>query len=136
LDDRSVKQAIAQSVPNEIFARIKTHTHAKDVWDALKGIFEGRSSLISVNLSQRLQNTRCGEDEDVREHFAKLADMREQLVSMGESITDTKYRAILQGSLPASYSQTLTAIATTTMITGTDATLAVIIKLVTDEYDR
>jgi gag-polypeptide of LTR copia-type len=57
LDDQSVKQVIAQSVPNKIFARIKMHAHAKDVWDTLKGIFEGRSSLISVNLSQRLQNT-------------------------------------------------------------------------------
>ena len=66
----------------------------------------------------------------------KLADMHEQLTSMGESITDTKYRAILQGSLPASHSQTLTTIATMTAITGTDATLAVVIKLVTDEYDR
>ena len=62
--------------------------------------------------------------------------MHEQLTSMGESITDTKYRAILQGSLPASHSQTLTNIATMTAITGTDATLAVVIKLVTDEYDR
>ena len=102
----------------------------------LKGIFEGRSLPISVNLSQHLQNTRCGEDEDVQEHFAKLADMREQLVLMGESITNTKYRVILQGLLPASYSQTLTAIATMTMITGTNATPAVIIKLITDEYDR
>ena len=136
IDDAYVKQVIAQTVTNDVFARVKMHTHAKDVWDALKGIYEGRSSLISINLSQRLQNTRCGEDEDVHEHFAKLTDMREQLASMGETITDVKYRAILQGSLPPSYSQTFTAIAATTAITGTDATPAVVIRLATDEYDR
>ena len=95
VDDAYVKQVIAQTVTNDVFARVKMHMHAKNVWDALKGIYKGRSSLISINLSQRLQNTHCGEDEDVHEHFVKLTDMCEQLASMGETITNVKYRAIL-----------------------------------------
>jgi hypothetical protein len=41
LDDRAVKQMILSSVSNEVFSNIKRQTHAKDVWDMLKVIFEG-----------------------------------------------------------------------------------------------
>ena len=136
LNDCQVKQMIAQSVPNEVFSNIKMHMHAKDVWDTLKTIFEGRLSLISVNLGQRLQSTHCAEDESVRNHFVKLTDMREQLASMGETIIESKYASILMGSLPKSYSQTISSIATTSKITGTAATPQVIISLVTNKYDK
>jgi gag-polypeptide of LTR copia-type len=91
LDDHQVKQMIAQSVPNKVFSNIKMHTHAKDVWDALKTIFKGRSSLKSVNLGQHLQSTCCAVDKSIHDHFAKLADMREQLASMGETTAELKY---------------------------------------------
>ena len=38
--------------------------------------------------------------------------------------------------IEACYSQTFTAIAATTAITGTDATPAIIIRLATDKYNR
>jgi hypothetical protein len=136
LDDHTVKQMILSSVPNEVFSNIKRQTHAKDIWDALKAIFKGRSSLISVNLGQRLQSMKCSKDDSICNHFAKLADMCEQLASMGKTISDTKYTLILMGSLPKSYSQTLSAIAATSKITGTAVTPSVVISLATDEYDK
>jgi hypothetical protein len=136
LDNCTVKQMILSSVPNEVFSNIKRQTHTKDVWDALKAIFEGRSSLISVNLGQRLQSTKCSEDDSIHDHFAKLADMHKQLASMGKTISDTKYTSILMGSLPKSYSQTLSAIAATSKITGTAVMPSVVISLTTDEYDK
>jgi hypothetical protein len=127
---------ILSSVPNEVFSNIKRQTHTKDVWDMLKAIFKGRSSLISVNLGQHLQSTKCSEDDSICDHFAKLTDMRKQLASMGKTISDTKYTSILMGSLPKSYSQTLSAIAATSKITGTAVTPSVVISLATDKYDK
>jgi hypothetical protein len=62
--------------------------------------------------------------------------MCEQLASMGKTISDTKYTSILMGSLPKSYSQTLSAIAATSKITGTAVTPSVVISLATDKYDK
>ena len=48
--EATVKQAIAASVPDSIFNRIKGSTRAKDVWDTLKALFEGRTQMIIVDL--------------------------------------------------------------------------------------
>jgi len=48
--EATVKQAITTSVPNSIFNHIKSSTCAKDVWDALKALFEGRTQMIVMDL--------------------------------------------------------------------------------------
>jgi hypothetical protein len=71
-DEAIVKHLIASSVLNAIFNKIK----GKDV---LKALFERPTTQDLVNL-------RCREDNDVREHFDKLANMREQLSTIDKSI--------------------------------------------------
>ena len=64
-DQAMVKQLIAISVPNTIFNRIKTGTTAKDVWDALRRLYEGHTMLIMIDLRRWLQTMPCGEDKSV-----------------------------------------------------------------------
>ncbi len=63
-------------------------------------------------MGQKLQNTRCGDDDDVRTHFVKLANFREQLAAMGQSIPDQQYADILITSLPPCYNMHVCAITT------------------------
>jgi hypothetical protein len=98
--EATVKQAIAASVPDSIFNRIKGSTRAKDVWDALKALFEGRTQMIVVDLRRQIQSLKCGEDDNVRTHFDNIANLREQLAAMGKTIPDDEYSSILLGSLP------------------------------------
>jgi hypothetical protein len=53
---------------------------------------KGKSRSLLINLGHRMSNTFCGEDDDVHAHFAKLANMHEQLAAMGESISDQHCR--------------------------------------------
>ena len=133
--EATVKQAIAASVPDSLFNRIKGKTRAKDVWDVLKELFEGRSQMIVVDLRRKLQAMKCGEDEDVRAHFDKVADIREQLAAMGTTIPDNEYGSILLGSVPASYESVTSAMSTTAKLTRTALTPDMVTSLVTDEYD-
>lgn len=133
IDQAVVKQLIAASVPDSVFNSIKSGTTAKDVWYALKRLFERRTLLITVDLSRRLSSTHCGEDESVREHFDKLAGIREQ--AMGKSISDDEFASILMGSLPKSYKPILSGIAAAAEMSGTTPTIAVVTKLAFDEYD-
>ena len=134
--EATVKQAIAASVPDSIFNRIKGSTRAKDVWDALKALFEGRTQMIIVDLRRQLQTMKCGEDDNVRTHFDTIANLREQLAAMGKTIADDEYASILLGSLPAAYDTTASAMSTTASLTNTTLTPNTVIRLVTDEYDR
>ncbi len=136
LDQAAVKQLVGSSVLDTVFNTIKTGTMAKDVWDVLKKLFEGRTTLILVDLGRHLQTTRCTEEDSVREHFEWLTDLRQQLAAMGKTVPDSKYALILMGSLPPSYQPTLSAISVATEMSGTTPTPAIVTKLATDEYDR
>jgi hypothetical protein len=131
-----VKQLIAASVPNTVFNRIETGTTAKDVWDALKKLYEGRTMLILIDLGRRLQTMRCGEEDNVCKHFERLAEMHEQLAAMGKSISDNEFALILMGSLLLLYAPTLSGIAAAAEISATTPTKATVTKLALDEYDR
>jgi hypothetical protein len=82
-----------------VFLKLKDTSNVKEVWDMLKGEFEGKSRSVLVDLRRKLQTTRCGEDDDVRAHFSKLAHLREQLSALGRNASDDEYVATLIGSL-------------------------------------
>src|SRR6266702_238326 len=132
----TVKQAIAASVPDSIFNRIKGSTHAKDAWDALRALFEGRVQMIVVDLCWQLQTLKCREEDNVCTHFETIANLHKQLAAMGKSIPDEEYASILLGSLPTAYDATTSAMSTTASLTNTDLTPNTVIWLVTNEYNQ
>jgi hypothetical protein len=135
-DEATTMHVIAASIPNSVFTNIKDKTTGKDVWDALKALYEGRTQMVLVKLSQQLQTTRCSEDDSVREHFDKLTNLREQLAAMGKSIPDNEYASILMGSLPESYTAILGSISAAAELSGAAVSSAIVVKIATDEYDR
>jgi hypothetical protein len=135
-NDEVVKHIIMSSIPDDIFNRIKTGANAKEWWEKLKGICEGRSRSILIDLGRRLQNTHCGEDDNVRAHFARVADIREQLAAMGESVADQQYANILLASLPSCYEMRVCAITTNADESGRTIDPARIVKFISDDYDK
>ena len=135
-DENIAMQVIAASIPNTVFTNIKGKTNTREVWEALKALYKGRTTMVLVNLGQQLQSTHCADEDNVREHFDKLANMREQLAAMGKSIPDDEFASTLMGSLPSSYASMLQAITASAEISGTAVTPTIVIKLATDEYDR
>ena len=135
-DEAITMHVITSSIPNTVFTNIKSKNTGKDVWDALKALFEGRTQMVIVGTSQQLQQTKCSEDDNVREHFDKLISLREQLAAMGKSIPDNKYASILMGSLPDSHIAILGSISAAAELSGTAVSSNVVVKIATDEYDR
>ena len=134
-DKAMVKQLVAGSVPDMVFSQIKAGLKAKEVWDRLRMLYEGRSKLILVDLQRKLQNMCCGPEDNIHAHFDKLADLKEQLASMGQKITDDNYTTILLGSLPELYEYTMNAITAAADISGKQIAPALVIQLIMDEYD-
>jgi len=83
-----------------------------------------------------MQSVKCGDSEDVCTHFEKLANTREQLASMGVSLSDTEYTNFLIGSLPTVYDSTISSITTAVKLTKKPINSDDIIILVTDEYNQ
>ena len=108
--EATIKQCIASTVPDSVFNQIKTKKSAKGIWDALAAIFQEWSLMVAIDLRQKMQSVKCGDSEDVRTHFEKLANNRERLALMGVSLSDTEYANTLIGSLPTVYDPTISSI--------------------------
>ena len=66
--------------------------------------------MITVDMHQKLQSEKCNKHGDVRMHLIKLQTMREDLASMGGSISDEDFTSIILGSIPLSYDTYIAAI--------------------------
>jgi len=81
-------------IPNEVFHKVKDTANVKEVWDKLKGEFEGKLRSVLVELGRNFQMTRCSEDDDVCAHFSKLAHLRESrvaIVQIARGITKVRF---------------------------------------------
>lgn len=92
--------------------------------------------MIAVNLGHQIQNIKMTDTDDARVHTMKLQDMREQLASMGKTLDDAEFAAIILRSLPSSYEPTISAINAAADQVGTPVTSDRVIRLAIDEYDR
>ena len=135
-DEAIVKQQIAGTIPDSLFMKIRNHTTAFDIWDALTKEFQVKSRMVSVDLRRRLGEEKCGEKGDIRTHFSKLRTMREDLAAMGHPPTDDDFYAIVLGSLPSSYDLYIGAISATSSVIGKTPTADELMLTVTEEYER
>ncbi len=135
-NDEAVKALIMSSIPDELFNRIKSGVNAQAWWNSLKNVCEDWSQSMSIDLRGKLQSTHCGEDNNVRSHFAKLTNYRKQLVVMGQSIPDQQYADILIVSLPPCYNMHLCAITTNADETGNPINPTRVIKFICNNYDK
>ena len=131
-----VKQGIAGAIPDSLFIKVGKLMTAKGMWDAVKAVRETRSQMVQVEMRRKLQDEHCDEAGDVRAHILTLQMMREEYSSMGGSLMDADFTAIILGSLPLSYDIYLSAIAGSASITSTTLTPDQLTKAITDEYDR
>ena len=108
--EKIVKQQIASSILDSLFMKVRAKGTAYKIWTELEKHFEKRSHMVSIDLHQQLQELRCPDKGSIIDHFTTLCMMPEDLVSMGESLTENNYYAIIMGSLPSSYDPYLSAL--------------------------
>ena len=91
--------------------------------------------MVSIDLHQRLQELRCANKANVIGYFATLRAMREDLASMGESLTENDFYAIIMGSLPTSYDSYISALNTTSSVVGKHLSSDDLMLSLTEKYE-
>jgi hypothetical protein len=130
------KQQIASSIPDSLFMKIRAKGTANEIWTELGKHFEKRSRMVSIDLRRRLQEQRCADKGSIVDHFATLRTMREDLASMGESLTENDFYAIIMGSLPSSYDPYISALNATSSVLGTHLSAEDLMLSITEEFER
>ena len=135
-DQAKASQLMDATIPDVVFHKIKATNNVKEVWDMLKVEFDGKSRSVMVDLGRKFQTTRCGDDEDVRAHFSKLAYLREQLMALGRAVSDDEYAAVLMGSLPPAYDGAIDSLTSSCDVNDKDVTPVAAIRAATREYEK
>ena len=95
----AVQEIIYRTVDKTTFLQIKNEMDAVSVWRKVASIHADRGTLYEANLLVQLQNTRYNEKESMREHIAKMTELRERLAKMNAPISDESFVSYLQTSL-------------------------------------
>jgi hypothetical protein len=137
LADSEARYYIEAGIPDSLFIKAINSTSAKDLWDMILSEHQSRSETYQAEMLRRLQNERCSEVEDVRNHFAKMLKLREELAATGKTLTDENFTSILTNSLPMSvYGTVITSSYTTLKMHDKTPTPRQLIEAIQEEYMR
>ena len=70
-----VKQIIGTTIPDITFNHIKGHSAVKDVWAALKKMYEERTRILMADIMQHFCNKHCGDSENMHTHFEEPSQL-------------------------------------------------------------
>jgi hypothetical protein len=85
--------ALCQALSPSEFARISNSESAKEAWQILETTYEGTKLVKSAKLQMlisKFEEIKMLEDETFGEFYSKMSDLRNQMVSLGKTISDVK----------------------------------------------
>jgi hypothetical protein len=94
LDLHEVKEAKAQriildGVKDHLIPHLAKKKNAKDMWDALKNLFEAKNENRKMALKAKRHDTKMGKEESVSYYLTQVAQVKYELATVGEVITDS-----------------------------------------------
>ena len=135
-EDTEAKHYIFSTIPDSLIVKTINCKDVKDLWKIICKEHEDKMKIFRMEMIRRLHNEHCTDADDVRNHFAKMVHLREELAATGETLTEENFTPILTNSLPESYGNIIsTAYITVTMNSQTPTTHQ-IIAVVESEFTR
>jgi hypothetical protein len=103
LDLHEVKEAKAQrlildGVKDHLIPHLAKKKIAKEMWDALKNVYEAKNENQKMALKDKLHDTKMGKGESVSSYLTKVAQVKDELATVGEVISNSELvRIALKG---------------------------------------
>ena len=135
-EEHLIRTALGNSMPDEAFNQIKDTESVKEAWDILKSAYEDCTTALVSDRMKAFRNTKCPEGGNIRTHFHQLAVLRDQLTSLGQTITDRDYLNTLLASIPHSYKGSISSLNGASFLTKTKITADSFRAFLLDEYER
>jgi hypothetical protein len=87
-DDVKARKIIIYSLRDHLLPRIANLKTTREMYEALKNMFESNNTLIALTLKGHLQNIKMTKYDTVATFFMKISEIRDQLGAIGEIISD------------------------------------------------
>ena len=91
----AVCEVIYRTVDNTTFLQVKNESNAAAMWKKVASIYANRGSLYETNLLMQLQNSHYAEGESMRDHIAKMTELRKWLAKMNTLVSDKSFMSYL-----------------------------------------
>ena len=127
---------LGNSMLDEAFNQIKDTKLVKDAWDILRSAYKDHTAALLSDRMKAFQNTKCPEGGNICTHFHQLTVLRDQLTSLGQTITDRDYLNTLLASIPCSFEGSISSLNGTSFLTKTKITADSFRAFLLDEYER
>jgi len=134
--DMEAKHIIVSTIPDSLLIETAKCTTASSLWKAICVEHENKTKFFVVEMLRFLQNQRCSETDDVKQHLAKLLKLREELATSGKVIDDTDFTSIITNSLPPSYDNVISSAYAAAIAIKIEITTDQIISIVREEHTR
>jgi hypothetical protein len=102
-EDVKARKLIIYSVRDQLLPRIANLKTTYDMYEALKGMFESDNTLKALTLKSQLQSTDMTKGDIVAIFFTKLSEIKEQLETIGEFMSDKELVLTTLQNLPKSW---------------------------------
>src|ERR1700678_160214 len=131
----AVREVIYRTIDKTMFLQVKNEVDAAAMWRKVASIHADRGSLYETNLLTQLQNIRYVEKESMREHIAKMTEIRERLAEMNAPISEESFVSYIRTSLSLapSFRSLFTTLSATAHQAGKKLTSADVIWHLTEE---
>jgi hypothetical protein len=75
-------------VKDHLIPHLAEKKTAKEMWDALKNLFEAKNENRKMALKAKLHDTKMGKEESVSSYLTWVAQVKDELTAIGEVISD------------------------------------------------
>eukprot|EP01018_Ginkgo_biloba_P030352 Gb_38678 [translate_table: standard] len=114
--DQEALTMICMSMSDDCLSHVKDATTSKKAWDSLKSIYETMNESRVLYLRNELFGMRMFERDLITSHIARIKNLKEQLIVVGESIRPKELVHITLNNLPRSYKMFATDLTTTSRV--------------------
>lgn len=111
--DSKARSLIVCTLADKYLEYVRNASSALEMIEKLRKIFERKSTLSSLYLRKQILTLKCGQNEELCEHFNKFDSMIRQLEETGSKLSEQDKVCHLLLSMDDQYTQTITALETT-----------------------
>ena len=97
------KRIIAYSIEDHLIPHVSSFKTPKEVFDALKNMFEGKNINQKMTLRNHVKNVKIQNSKTIQSYFTRVAQIKEQLESVEENVEEGDIVMTTLNGLPRSW---------------------------------
>jgi hypothetical protein len=90
-DSIRAQRIIADSIKDHLIPYVSSKKTLKEMFDALRKLYEGKNINRKMNLRSQLKNTKMQKGEMIQEYFSRISKIKEQLKAIRDTIDEDEF---------------------------------------------